>query len=88
MLRKAKVGTSAKREDDTDGKGVDEIVMDSPEDGEPEPEPREKGSDAIDRRVEKVMSDLRDQGLIDVNNEVAYEAKKVGFSRQISTCAS
>lgn len=42
------------------------------------PEPKERGSDAVERRIEKVMADLRDQGLIDINDEKAYELKKVG----------
>ena len=42
-----------------------------------EPEPLERGSAAVERRIEKVMADLRDQGLIDINDEKAYEEKKV-----------
>lgn len=49
--------------------------MASPE--EYEAEPKERGSDAIERRIAKVMVDLRDQGLVDVNDEKAYHAKKV-----------
>lgn len=49
--------------------------MNSPE--EEDPEPKESGSDAVERRVEKVLSDLREQGLVDVNDEKAYEEKKV-----------
>ncbi|KAJ7718497.1 hypothetical protein DFH07DRAFT_860253, partial [Mycena maculata] len=44
---------------------------------EEEGEPRERGSDAVERRVEKVMADLRQQGLVDVNDDKAYEAKKL-----------
>lgn len=40
-------------------------------------EPKERGSDAVERRIEKCMADLRDQGLVDVNDEKVYEAKKV-----------
>ena len=47
-------------------------------DADNDPEPKESGSDAIERRVEKVMGDLRDQHLVDVRNEKAYELKKVG----------
>jgi hypothetical protein len=46
------------------------------EDGDEE-EPPERGSDAVDRRVEKVMADMRDQGLVDLSDETAYEIKKV-----------
>ncbi|KAJ2923984.1 hypothetical protein H1R20_g13116, partial [Candolleomyces eurysporus] len=43
---------------------------------EDEPEPKENGSEAVERRIEKVMSELRDQGLVDVNNEKEYEERK------------
>lgn len=46
---------------------------------EDEPEPKENGSEAVERRIEKVMSELRDQGLVDVNNEKEYEERKVRF---------
>ena len=42
-----------------------------------DPDPKERGSDAVDRRTEKVMGDLRDQNLVDIQNEKAYELKKV-----------
>ena len=59
---------------------VDTSMVDVDVDGEPEEEPKEKGSDAVDRRIEKVMADLRDQGLVDVNDEKAYEERKVRLS--------
>ena len=40
-------------------------------------EPKEKGSEAVERRIEKVMSELRDRNLVDVSEEKAYEEKKV-----------
>ncbi|KAF9464270.1 hypothetical protein BDZ94DRAFT_1256727 [Collybia nuda] len=43
-------------------------------------EPKENGSDAVERRIEKVMSEMRDRGLIDVNDDAAYEAKKTEIS--------
>jgi len=52
-----------------------DATMDSPEDDDPEP--KERGVDAVERRIEKVMADMKDQGLIDVNDEKAYHAKKV-----------
>ena len=42
-----------------------------------DPDPKESGSDAVDRRTEKVMADLRDQNLVDIHNEKACELKKV-----------
>ncbi|KAF8629598.1 hypothetical protein AX15_003344 [Amanita polypyramis BW_CC] len=56
-----------------------DVAMAPPE-AEEEPEPLERGSAAIECRIEKVMADLRDQGLVDINNEKAYEEKKVAVS--------
>jgi len=53
--------------------------MAAPEDEEDDLEPKERGSDAVERRIEKVLADMRDQGLVDVNDEKAYHAKKVSF---------
>lgn len=63
--------------------GADDVPMEenNPEtadvDVEEEEEPQERGSDAVERRIEKVMAELRDQGLVDVGNEEAYETKRV-----------
>lgn len=46
---------------------------------EEDPEPRELGSEAVERRIEKVMVDLQEQGQLDLSDEVALEAKKVRF---------
>ncbi len=43
-----------------------------------EDEPMERGSDAVERRIEKIMSDLREQNLYDSNDEALWAAKKVG----------
>ena len=37
-------------------------------------EPMENGSDAVDRRIEKIMGE---QGLVDIGDEKAYSTKKV-----------
>lgn len=50
---------------------------------EDDPEPREKGSDAVERRIEKVMFDLREQGVVDINDEKAYEEKKVSLLQSV-----
>lgn len=55
--------------------GAGDVAM--PTEEEEEPEPRERGCDAVERRIEKVMADLRAQELVDVNDDKAYEAKKV-----------
>lgn len=40
-------------------------------------EPKEKGSEAVERRIENIMNDLRESGTIDVNNEKELEEKRV-----------
>lgn len=58
-----------------------DVVMHEVEASEEEdPEPRERGSEAVERRIEKIMADIRDQGLVDANDEKAYEAKKTVVS--------
>ncbi|EAU80560.1 hypothetical protein CC1G_09957 [Coprinopsis cinerea okayama7 len=47
---------------------------------EEDPEPKESGGEAVERRIEKVMAELRDRGLVDANDEQAYEAKKTVVS--------
>lgn len=54
-----------------------DATMAAPDEEDEEAEPRERGSDAVERRIEKIMVDLREQGVIDVNDEKAYEEKKV-----------
>ena len=46
-------------------------------DSDSDTQAKENGSEAVERRIEKVMSDLRDQNIVDARNEVAYDAKKV-----------
>jgi hypothetical protein len=53
-----------------------DATMNPPE--EVEPEPMERGVDAVERRIEKVMTDMRDQALVDINDEKTYHVKKVG----------
>ncbi|EGO01534.1 hypothetical protein SERLA73DRAFT_176851 [Serpula lacrymans var. lacrymans S7.3] len=62
------------------GGDEDEVMTDGREDGEDDPEPKESGSEAVERRIEKVMTDLREQGLVDVNDEKALEARKTVIS--------
>ncbi|KAI0693827.1 hypothetical protein BC835DRAFT_1352352 [Cytidiella melzeri] len=62
--------------DNADGlEQPDTHMSDANEDHE-DPEPKERGSEAVERRVEKIMADLRDQGLLDANNEKAMEEKR------------
>jgi hypothetical protein len=45
--------------------------------GDDDDEPNERGSEAVERRIEKIMAEMRDQGLVDINDEKALQAKKV-----------
>jgi len=64
-----------------DGQAEDQMM--APSDAEDDdPEPKEIGSEAVERRVEKVMSELRDRSLVDVNDEKAYEEKKVNYKHR------
>jgi hypothetical protein len=81
MLRKWRPPPPAVDKTNAAPEGAD-VAMAAPEsvDGEDEPEPDEKGSDAVERHIERVMNDLREQGLVDPNDEKAYEAKKTVIS--------
>jgi hypothetical protein len=57
-----------------DAKPVDAVMSDAHADHEDDEEPKESGSEAIERRIEKIMADLRDQGAVD---EKVVEAKRV-----------
>ncbi|KAF4602127.1 ssk1 response regulator receiver [Pleurotus pulmonarius] len=78
---KVKKVTVAKTSNEAASADVDAPMEDAGDDiMEDDPEPREKGSDAVERRIEKVMFDLREQGVVDINDEKAYEEKKVSIS--------
>ncbi|KAJ6516368.1 hypothetical protein C8R45DRAFT_1087446 [Mycena sanguinolenta] len=81
-LRKLKTAPAkpALAEGGADGEDVAMAPGGEDDADEEEPEPRERGSDAVERRVEKVMADLRAQELVDVNDDKAYEAKKTTVS--------
>lgn len=58
----------------------DDVTMaDSQAPADDDDDPKERGSEAVERRIEKVMSELQDQGVIDVNDDVVFQAKKVRF---------
>lgn len=78
-VRKLKI--QPKKEDGDEANGdaanVDVTMTDSAGAVDDDPEPKERGSEAVERRIEKVMADLRDQGLVDLADEKALEQKKV-----------
>ncbi|KAJ7667573.1 hypothetical protein DFH06DRAFT_1280528 [Mycena polygramma] len=80
-LRKLKIST--RKAAPVDGAAEDteaDVAMPDGEQEEEEPEPRERGCEAVERRIEKVMADLRQQELVDVNDDKAYESKKTMVS--------
>lgn len=87
-LRKAKVKPAGQFKDaEVLADDQADTVMTAPEveeeENDPEdPEPKERGSDAVERRIEKIMADRRDQGQVDINDEKAYEAQKVSGTVQ------
>lgn len=76
LLRKFKPGKQIKP-DEEEAPMEENPIENVDVEEEDEEEPSERGSDAVDRRIEKVMADMRDQGLVDVGDEEGYEAKKV-----------
>ncbi|KZP21750.1 hypothetical protein FIBSPDRAFT_919510 [Athelia psychrophila] len=59
----------------------DDVTMaDSQAPADDDDDPKERGSEAVERRIEKVMSELQDQGVIDVNDDVVFQAKKTVVS--------
>lgn len=75
---------NAEKTEPTDGDVKMEEEQQQPSEEEPEPEPRESGSTAVERRVERLLSDFRESGALDGDNEKALEAKKVRTpSRQL-----
>lgn len=82
VLRKAKPqkapDTAAEDVEGENGQKQD-VTMDDDQapDAEDEEEPTQKGSEAVEARIEKVIGEMRDQGLVDVNDEKAFQARKV-----------
>ena len=80
QLRQLKVNKATTKPMD-ESTSTDEVKTEpNAEDATPEDdeeEPMEKSSDAIERRVERIMSDMREQGILDIEDEAAVAAKKV-----------
>ncbi|KAI0677002.1 hypothetical protein C8Q78DRAFT_960315 [Trametes maxima] len=83
-LRKAKVDEKPKQDGEPSANG-DDVKSEAPNEdatmrdasADPEdPEPREMGSEAVERRIEKVLADLQEQGAVDTSDEKALEAKR------------
>ena len=62
------------------GSADDTLMADASLDQDPDEDaPKSRGSEAVERRIEKVISELKESGAVDVMNERAFEAKKVQF---------
>ncbi|KAI0773972.1 hypothetical protein C8Q74DRAFT_1368496 [Fomes fomentarius] len=83
-LRKAKVdekpvngnASAGANGEQTEALNEDTAMRDSTAEAEEDPEPREMGSEAVERRIEKVMAELQEQGAVDTSDEKALEAKR------------
>ncbi|KAL4241397.1 ARS2 family protein [Abortiporus biennis] len=80
-LRKLKSEAKVKEEapngeSTTDNPVVEEDTIMSEKDEPEDPEPKECGSEAVKRRVEKLMVDMREQGLLDGLEEKEIEEKR------------
>ena len=53
---------------------IDSLDQDPDEEG-----PKSRGSEAVERRIEKLISELKESDAVDVMNEREFEAKKVKF---------
>ena len=62
------------------GPAEDTLMTDGSLDQDSEEDaPKSRGSEAVERRIEKVISDLKESGAVDVMNEREFEARKVRF---------
>ncbi|RDX53607.1 hypothetical protein OH76DRAFT_1398727 [Lentinus brumalis] len=83
-LRKAKIdekpqngdAAAGAKDEQADASNEDSAMRDATAEAEDDPEPREMGSEAVERRIEKVMADLQEQGAVDTSDEKALEAKR------------
>lgn len=78
-MRKLKIQPKKEGGDEANGdaSNVDVVMTEAAGAVDEDPEPKERGSRAVERRIEKVMADLCDQGLVDLTDEKAMEQKKV-----------
>jgi hypothetical protein len=82
-LRQLKLPPAGAKVDD---QSEDQTMMPAEADDD-DPEPKERGSEAVERRIEKVMTELRDRNLVDVNDDRAFEEKKVGHIYSVYSCS-
>jgi hypothetical protein len=82
--REKKVETDVATEEGANGSvPLDDTVMAEPLqqiDSEAEDdEPKEKGSDAVERRIEKNMAELRESGTVDPDDEQEIDRRRVSY---------
>lgn len=62
------------------GPTEDTLMADSSLDQDPDEDgPKSRGSEAVEQRIEKLISELKENGVADVMSEKEFEAKKVKF---------
>ena len=62
-------------------------MADSNPDQDPDEDaPKSRGSEAVERRIEKVISELKESGAVDVMGEREFEATKVSFMHFPLSC--
>jgi hypothetical protein len=49
-------------------------------------EPREKGSEGVETRIEKIIADLRNSGIVDVHDEQEIDTKRVSAPSVVDFC--
>ena len=80
-LRKMKVETKPETNGDATENGTsqpaDVAMTDADGESAEDAEPLERGSDAVERRIEKIMAELREQNVLDFSDEKAVEARRV-----------
>ena len=77
ILRQLRIESQSNGEAGSNGLEQGDSHMSDASENNEDPEPKERGSEAVERRVEKIMTELRDQGLIDLSNEKVLEEKRV-----------
>jgi len=69
------------------GPADDALMTDGSLGQDPEEDaPKSRGSEAVERRIEKVISDLKESGAADVMNGGEFEARKVSFTHSRLSC--
>jgi hypothetical protein len=79
--REKKVETDGATEEGANGSvpQEDTIMAEPPQrtDSDAEDEPREKSGDVVERRIKKIMAELRESGTVDPDDEQEFDRRRV-----------